>query len=380
MKGRLMKFLGDDGKKIKSWGFVISLPRDEHGKYQQVKRQGFPTREEADKALRKMLAELETDGIQRNLTVSEYLAEWLRRSIEGKRAARTADNYRLVSRTIAQYLGRLKLKDLAPHHIEHMYDDLSVRLSSSSVHTVHRILRAALNRAVKWGYLQHSPLARVDAPSLRTPRRSTLSVEQAHTALQWLKDHQPASYIGCYLAIYTGMRRGEICGLQWQDVDWSMRTLHVRRTRQQRRGQEIIGSTKTTLSERDLPVSEDVMDVLHDWHRSHQEHAHMRGESWLDEQWVMRQLNGEIVSPDTLTHAIRDAENATGMPHVSFHDLRHTHATILLEAGTPLKTVSERLGHSSIRITADIYAHVTDAMHKEAVENFDKAFRKKSEK
>lgn len=363
-----------DGK----WGYVIYLPRDENGKYQQKKKQGFSSKSHAEAAMREMIGRLEAGTPKVSISVAQYLDLWIEKGVEGKRSPRTVDNYKMTTRYIKEAFGSVKLDDLAPHQIERLYESLGKRLSSSTVHTVHRHLRAALNRAIKWGYLKETPLKRVDSPSLHTPKRSTMSVEQAQQALEWLRTRHHASYIGIYLAIYTGMRRSEVCGLQWNDIDWVENVIHISRTRQQRKGEIIIGGTKTKLSERSIRVSEDVIKLLRDWRRKQREHSIARGDSWDDNNFVHRQLTGELCGPDSLTHDLRSAEIALDLPLITFHDLRHTHATILLEAGVPLKTVSDRLGHSSIRVTADTYAHVTKKMESEAVDKFDQAFRKKT--
>ncbi len=364
--GRVLKRNG-------KWAYVISLSYDPiKGKYPQKWRSGFETKKAAQEALIMDLTKLEDELKAPSLTVSEYLALWLEQSIKGKRAPNTERNYRnSINNYINKAFGDLPLDQLAPKHIENLYTELTTRLSSSSVHTVHRTLRAALNRAVKLEYLKTSPMTRVDVPSLHTGRRSTLSPQQAKLLMGWMKDHYPVSYIGIYLAVFTGMRRGEICGLQWRDIEWEKNSILILRTRQRIGGEQIIGKPKTDLSSRSIPVSEGVINFLKSWKAKREARV---GEELHPEDWLLTQLEGFPIDPDTLTHDLHKAEKALNLPLVSFHDLRHTHATIMLEAGVDLKTVSERLGHSSIRVTGDVYAHVTNKMHKEAVERLERAF------
>ena len=110
------------------------------------------------------------------------------------------------------------------------------------------------------------------------------------------------------------------------------------------------------------------------------EHTTARGELWSNEVYILRHVTGDLFDPNTLTHDLKKAENALNLPIVSFHDLRHTHATLLLEQGVPIKTVSERLGHSSIRITGDVYAHVTNAMQRQAADTIQAVFQQGSAK
>ena len=362
------------------YAYVISLPPDPvTGKRKQRWRSGFATKAEAAAELRKALNALDDTGLTPDITVAEYLEEWLSRGVEGKRRPRTLENYQYGCSHISAALGKVKIDKLTARHIERMYNDLAARLSSSSVHSVHRTFKNALNRAVKWGYLDKSPMVRVDAPTLRTPRRNTLNAEQAKGVLEWLRERFPIAYIGTYLAVYSGMRRGEIAGLRWSDVGWERMALHVKRSRQRIRKQDIIGDPKTEKSTRSVPVSESVISLLRTWKRQQQEYAMARGSGWSDEAYVLLKPDGSQYEPVDLLYSLRKARKALDLPHVSFHDLRHTYATILLENGVPLKTVSELLGHADISITANTYAHVTETMQRAAVDALDMAFRKSSD-
>ncbi|MCL6592879.1 MAG: site-specific integrase [Alicyclobacillus sp.] len=366
MTGRIIRRNG-------KWAYVISAPRDPvTGKYKQIWRSGFATKREADEAMRRHLAELSTGRVQVSLTLQEYLLLWLDRNRD-RLAPRTHDIYAYTcERYIIPMVGQVKLSELRPLHVEHLYAHWSQTLQPSSVHRIHRVLRAALNRAVKWGYIADSPMVRVDPPSNKIERRSTLTVERALEALEWLRSRSTVCWLSVYLALYTGMRRAEIAGLQWQDIDWDGQAIRVQRTRQRSRGgQDIVGPPKTLESRRIIVVTPSVLNTLCEWHRQQQEHAALRGEAWDETAWVVRHLDGEVPDPNTFTHAFRDAVKALGLPNVTFHDLRHTHATWMLESGVDLKIVSDRLGHANITTTGNIYSHVTQRMQREAVHKLD---------
>ena len=261
--------------------------------------------------------------------------------------------------------------------IEAMYNALEDReFAPSTVHRVHRTLRAALNRAVRRGILHESPMKRVDPPNGKIERRGVLNVDQSIALLDWLKIHHPTSYVGSYLALFTGMRRGEICGLQWKNVDFDRGTIRVVQSRQRRYKEDIVGAPKTTGSTRSIPMGVEVLEMLLDWKHQHQKHTQDRGETWDETAYVVRRLDGVLIDPMGLTHDVRLAVIALELPPVSFHDLRHTHATILLQANVPIKIVSERLGHASITMTADTYSHVTETMQKDATEKLSTIFRR----
>nr|WP_242549359.1 IS1595 family transposase [Alicyclobacillus mali (ex Roth et al. 2021)] len=195
----------------------------------------------------------------------------------------------------------------------------------------------------------------------------------AFRLLEWLREHRPTSYMAAYLAIHTGMRMGEIAGLQWRDIDLDTGLIQLERTRYRPKGgQDFLGPPKTFGSRRRIVVTREVVDELRRWKQSQQE---IERESWTPESFVVRLPNSAPPSPASFNNAIQIARKELGLPPVSFHGLRHTHATWLLESGVDLKVVSERLGHSSITVTADIYAHVTDALQREAIEKLQRMMR-----
>lgn len=366
------------------WEYRIMLPPDPvTGKYRKTTKMGFKTKTAAKKAAEKRRDELE-GGLTLDadkITVEQYLQEWLkRRSKAGKLAPRTLENYEWSSAKINLAFGKSKLSQLDPEDIEKFYKELSETLSPSSIHMIHRHFRSALNKAVMWGYLKRTPLNRVESPSLTSDERKVLTTDEALQVLEYMRDRFPVSYIATMLVIYTGLRKSEIAGLMWPDILWSANALQVKRARQRRHRVENVGPPKTKKSARTLPVSEELIKLLRDWLRKQKEHSLMRGESWTDDVYIIRHLDGGMSDPDTVRKDLSKCEKALQLPHVTFHDLRHTHATMMLESGVPLKTVSERLGHSSITLTADTYAHVTDKMHRDAVDKFDDVFKKVSDK
>jgi len=252
-----------------------------------------------------------------------------------------------------------------------MYHNLASSLSSSTVHRAHRVLRAALNRAIKRGLLSDNPMTRIDAPSAKIDRRTPLTVEQIYEVLTWLEPRYPVTHLAVYLALQTGMRRGEICGLRWCDIDVQNAVIRIVQTRQRRNGKDIVGSTKTAGSTRPVPVGRAVT-TLENWRGQQEHNTVLRDITVSDNDYILLRDDGTVIDPLTLPNDLRKALKALNLPSSSFHDLRHAHATILLRANVPLKVVSERLGHASIVLTANTYSHVTETMQREAVEQLEK--------
>ncbi len=359
-------------KRGDKWQYIINLPFDpSKGVYPQIRKSGFERKKDAQDALRAALALIDASEGKASpaLLLKDYLDEWLS-SLNNK--PRTVETYQYTCEIIKKYIGDVTLGDLTHVQIEAMYHSLETQgKAASSVHRVHRVLRAALNRAVRRGIITTSPMRRVDAPKGGSERRHTLSVEQVFTLLDWLKDRHPISYVGVYLAAYTGLRRGEICGLTWGDCDLDAAVVRVVQARQRRpkQGTDIVDKPKTVGSVRSVPLAPDLVTILREWR---DEHAKVS-------DYVLVNAAGEPIDPATLARDMRKAVKALSLPPVSFHDLRHTHATLLLQGGTPLKVVAERLGHTSIRMTADTYSHVTQNMQQEATERIAGILKRQSE-
>ena len=368
-------------KRNKKWGYVISLPFDaEKGKYPQRWRSGFETKKAAQIAMNEDIASLDEGNKTTDKTVKEFGDTWLK-SIQNKCKPRTLDTYSFeLEKRIYPYLGSKKLDKVTPQDINKLYAHLQKTLSPSTVHRVHRTLRTLLNRAVKHGVINKSPLTYVDSPTSKIERRNPMSIDDITKVVAWLESRFPVTHLAVILAVYTGMRRGELCGLRWMDIDVQTSTLRVVQARQRIKGIDSIGQPKTNRSIRPIPVGAEVIEKLTSWKQELQNHVALRGEDWKEESLVLVRKDGVIIDPHSLVSDLRKAIHALSLPQSSFHDLRHAHATILLRSGVPLKVVSERLGHENIMQTANTYSHVTETMQREAVEKLSEAFHLTSEK
>ncbi len=345
------------------WQYIINLPFDPvKGSYPQIRKSGFASKKEAQEALRIALVEMnEGTPSTSKLTVHEYLSTWTN-SIKETVAMRTWETYMYSSQIIQKHIGNIELNKLTHTEIEHMYRILADQhLANSSVHRIHRVLRTALNRAVRRGIITSSPMVRVDPPSAKIERRNILSADQAQTLLDWLEIHRPYTYVAAIITLHTGMRRGEICGLQWRDVDWERKIIRVVRSRQRRNGQDYVSNPKTITSIRPIPVDQELIETLTEWRKKFIDTPN-------ESNFILSRFDGVPIDPATLARDIRIGIAKTYLPDISFHDLRHTHATLLLQEGVAMKIVSERLGHSNINVTANTYSHVTETMQEAATE------------
>jgi integrase len=319
------------------------------------------------------------DGNPANgLTVTEYLGRWLLHAQARVRAV-THEGYESLLRLHAiPRLGDLPLLEVSPLVIQELYGELSAPppagpgLSGGSVLNLHLVLTQAFSQAVRWQLLAANPVAGAQPPRPRRPPRLVVDPLLLRRLLDatigtWLE--APAA-----TAAATGMRRGEILGLRWSDLDTGFTLLRVQRTLQPTNDGLVFEQPKTPRSRRTVLLPEFLHPFLErqriDQHRRRDE----LGERWLDDGLVVDRGDGGPLNPDTLSAGWARFLRARGLPPVRFHDLRHAHATLMLTQGVHPKVVSERLGHASIGITLDTYSHVLPTLQQEAAEAFDQLF------
>jgi integrase len=203
-----------------------------------------------------------------------------------------------------------------------------------------------------------------------------LSEEQARMLLAVACGHRLEALLT--LALTTGMRRGELLALRWQDINFDNKSLHILRTLNRLVGYGFIETEpKTSKSRRKIILPDFVIDMLKQ-HRAHQLEERLKaGVEWQDHDLVFSNTHGGFLQPDRLREMLQKLLKEAGLPYMRFHDLRHSAATILLSMGVHPKVVQELLGHSAISMTMDTYSHVLPSMHQEAMEKMDETFRQK---
>jgi integrase len=353
------------------YAYWLDLPRAEDGKRQQVTKSGFSTKKEASAALAKALAAVEdrTFTAPDTITVGTYLAAWLD-GLDRKPA--TLEAYRrVVERHLTPALGRGRLQMLTAVQIKAGYRTLLDKgLSPTTVQLVHQVLSKALSDAVHDGLLPSSPAAKVKAPARARPEMQTWTREQVVAFLAHVAGERLAAMWRLFLT--TGMRRGEVAALRWQDVDLDRAALSVRQTGNIIGGVWTVGTPKgrgdATAKSRRLALDAGTVTALRA-HRARQLQERMAwGGDWQDLGLVFVREDGSPLNPSTIGQGLTRRTKQAKLPHVRVHDLRHTYATLALEAGVHPKVVSERLGHANIGITLDLYSHVSEGMDRGAAD------------
>ncbi len=365
-----------------SWRLLFDAGRDpQTGKRCQKSVTVRGTKKDAERKLREMLHSLEMGGYVNptTLTVGEYLEKWLRDYVATNTAPATGASYTMISRRhLIPALGSLPLVQLRPHHLQGYY---ARKLSDGRAHgkgglsprTVlhhHRVLSEALQHAVKWGLVARNVATAVDPPRPRTPQMVVMKPEEVKAFLESVRGstHYPIFY----LALATGMRRGEILGLRWRDVDLDMATLSVSRSLQRLPGQGFIyREPKSARGRRQVALPPSAALMLREHRKQAESTGLLLGRPISDDDLVFGHPDGSPWDPASVTHAFVRIARRTGLRGIRLHDLRHTHASLMLKQGVHPKVVSERLGHATISITLDTYSHVLPGLQEAAALRFD---------
>ncbi len=382
----------------KTWQLVVdngSEVIDGVERRRQEVRSFFGTRREAEDELRDFIQSIQTGTRvrDRKRTVGQYLDLWLTH----KRVTvgfKTYLAYELhVRRYLKPALGCLRIANLKKEHVRKALADWSQRtaypgkksktpvqkISPRTVHHVFSTLRTAMHDALDDGAITVLPFAKRMSPKKGRAEISALDETQIVALLSYLD----GTLLGpvARLAIYTGMRRGELLGLTWDAIDLDNRVLHVRQSL------EVVGTgkdravrlkaPKTEKSRRDVALTAGAIEVLRSQHAQQSKLRIRISGPFGDERLVFpNPRDGQPWKPDTFSNEFLRAVKASGLPKVSFHGLRHSYASISLRAGTPLKVVSEMLGHTTTAITADLYTHVLGNLKAEAADRLDAIFDK----
>jgi integrase len=372
MKGKIQKRERKNGT---VWTAIVELPRDpKTGKRRQT-RISAPTKKEVESLMAQALVGLETGYAEadiQKLTVEQYLNDWLPIAAQTLRPASYGRYEEIVRLHIVPALGKALLAKLSPLQVTKFYGEcLAGGKSKTTVNNIHNMLHKALDEAVRLGLLLRNVTDLIDAPGRSRPEYITWTGEQVRAFLE-VSDVDDFGALW-RLAIYTGMRRGEMLGLKWEDVDMERAVLSVRRTYSRgEHGRYVLGAPKTASGRRQITLPSSVVTSLRQ-HRVRQVEQRLHiGEAYKDQGFVFANISGEPTHPNTLTLHFHKLIRLASLPRIRIHDLRHGHATLMMENGEHPKVVSERLGHANISITMDLYSHVTPTMQRQASDRFEK--------
>jgi integrase len=308
-------------------------------------------------------------------TVEQFLTNWLVAHKPSVRP-RTTERYEgFVRLQVVPVIGHVRLDKLSAQHIQTLYaQKLEEGLSPTTVHTLHGMLHRALKDAVRWGLVVRNVCDLVSPPRRAHYEFKTLTKEQAQQLLTALHGHNMEALF--VLALTTGMRRGEILALKWQDIDSKQNMLQVRRIFSRAKGKRYVeAEPKTEKSRRSIVLPTIIVDLLKH-HRTNQQIAKLQaGENWQEHDLVFCTALGTPLNPNKVLERFKTVLKKASLPDIRFHDLRHSAATMLFAMGVHPKVVQELLGHNQISMTMDIYSHVLPTMQKDAMSMMNDALQ-----
>lgn len=370
MRGRVFK-------RSDTWSFMVDLPAAPDGRRRQRKKGGFRTKKEAEAALAALLTDVQKGTVLEpsRQTLAAYLDDWLASAAPSLRPT-TVQGYETAIRLwIVPHIGGMRLQAVTPQVLQRLYAELSESgrhngnggLSPRSVKLAHTVLHLALGRAALWRLIPGNPAAlKLDLPRQVRREMTTWTAEEARRFLDATKDDRMAAL--WVLMLGTGMRRSEALGLRWEAVDFARNRLAVVSTVVLVGNKPCMSEPKTPESRRVVHLDGPVLAALRAQRKRQAEEQLSAAHGWRESGLVFTSAVGGMLDPHNVRRTFDLAIAKAVVPPVRLHDLRHTFATLALGAGAHPKQVQEMLGHADVSITLDIYAHVTEDMHRDAAE------------
>lgn len=366
----------------RSWLVTVEMGRDPLTGQRRRVNLTASTRREAKREEARLRHEVATgiDIEPSKITLAEYLNRWLE-SMRPSLGPRTFARYvALMRRQVIPRIGSVTLTKLRPLHVQQLYAKLRENgridgrggLADKSLLQTHRIFSEALKHAVGLQLVHQNVCQMVKAPQVRRKEVRTLSPDETRVLVDAATAADSVYGDAIILAIHTGMRMGELLGLKWEDVDLDQERLIVKRSLQHLdKNRVVFQQPKTPKSRRSMPLGPTALDSLKRLRRRQLEERLSVGPGYKEQDLVLASAVGTSISPANVRRAFERILKSAGVERVRFHDLRHTHASLLLARGIHPKVVSERLGHASIAITLDTYSHVLPVLQEEAACDLD---------
>ena len=359
-------------RKDGTWEARYTVGRDP-GTGKQIQKSVYgKTKAEVAQKLRKATSEID-EGIYTEpsrLTVGSWFDIWIAEYLGGVKDTTRAQYSYLLRIHIKPRIGAVKLSALSAPMIQNMYNTAQAEgLSAKSVRNLHGVMHHALDKAVKLGYIKTNPCNACEQPRVVKKEMKTIAGDHLSHFLQAIKGHQFEDLM--FVTVFCGLRQGEVLGLTWDCVDFDRGTITISKQLQKERreggGGEYRFVPLKNDKQRTLTPAPEVFTVLR---RTQVEQIKSRlkaGQDWNNAlNFVFTRPLGNHLSSRTVYHNFQRVAQEIGIPDVRFHDLRHTYATLSLQNGDDIKTVSENLGHATVAFTLDTYGHVTEKMKQDS--------------
>lgn len=377
------------------WELAVSLGKDLRGKrirkYKYVEASG---KREAEKLLAKFVAECTRGDYSEGerMPLKDYAELWMKDYAEKNLRKKTISRYKSLLERIVGLLGDIRLCDLKPTHLIQFYNMLQENgirkdkekivkdgqeilvqkqggLSPKTIRHHHALLSSMLQTAVEWGIIKENICERVKPPKVPKTEKTVFTIEQAQELIKALNTEELKYKVIVILAIFTGFRRGEIMGLEWSDINFEEGIIEIKRTSLYTKEYGIFeDETKTKSSVRAAYIPKEVVKLLKEYKMEWNTNKAKAKDKWHETDRLFVQWNGLPMHPDTISQWFPEFIRRHNLPHVTFHGLRHTHASILLAMGMDIVSVADQMGHGSIEMLIKTYAHNVRKGRKEVPE------------
>ena len=358
-----------------SWTIILNLGRDPAtGKRKQQWVTVRGTKKQAETRLSELLNQMDTGGFIKPTkeTFGSFLQRYLDDYISTQIRATTLEAYQQRGKHLIDGLGHIPVSELREEHLHKYYREKSKTLSPGTLIKHHNLLRSALSQGVIWRTLTRNVAEAVKPPKVSRKEMRALTGPEVHRMLEACEDTAWHSIF--HTLTWTGLRRSELLGLRWKDVDLILASLRVVQSVQRlNTGEFIVQEPKTASGRRTIALSPASCLVLREHREKQEADATLLGRQLAEDDLVFSHPDGSPRDPSTLTLAFRRLTRRVGLDGVRLHDLRHTMASLYLEQGVNPKTVAERLGHASVTITLDLYSHCLPGVQEAAAVQFDTA-------
>lgn len=381
MAGNIL-YMGNEKYRLR-----VSNGFDSNGKRKYFsKTVSCSSKREAEKELAKFITSIEGGCTYsaKKVTLNEFSNQWLETYVKPNLAPTTHQGYEeKLNKHILPYLGNKRLDKIKPLDLDNLYNFLLTKptnrkdkdgnyktLSPASVHRVHEILSSIFSNALRWDFVPYNPCTKVVQPKYRNTKMTCYDEETSKRLINALLQKAPIKY-KCFviLAILTGFRRGELVGLHWDDIDFKNHKISVKRSAYYLSGQPTSEKDpKTDLSTRTIAVPSICFDLLKQWRCEQSKMKLALGMSWKGSENIFTTNYGGIMNPATGPKWFSSFLAKNNFPHIRFHDLRHTFATLLVNNNVDVKTVSHKLGHASTNTTLKFYVHDLESTDKASAE------------
>ncbi len=312
------------------------------------------------------------------MTFEQFSKKWIEEYAKPNLSPVTVEGYeRELKNRINPALGKIILTELKPMHIIHFYNDLLTAprldgkegtLSGRSRNNVHRILSSMLTNALYWQLISENPIKRVRPPKQEKHVAKFYNEEETVKMLSCLESEELKYKVAVHIAIFTGMRRGEILGLEWGDIDFDKKEIHLERTSVYTETNGVIEKDTKTHTARTVSIPAELCELLKKYRKHWLEQKLKLGSIWQETERLMIQWDGKPMFPATLSHWFGKFLKKNDLPQITFHELRHTSATLLINLGIDVATVAKRLGHAQNSTTLNFYTHAISSADKAAAE------------